>query len=422
MERFIATQTKTNEVFSESINQLNAKFDAMASHQKAIDNQIAQIAQQVSHLSRPHGHLPSQPETNPKGHVNAITSVGEGFEESPVMVLQEIASDPLSARVGEEREEDKGLGSTGTPSPSPPIRPYQVPAPYPQRLTWSQLLPLEPRFARFLDMLKRIHVSIPFLEALKEAPNYLRFLRELLFKNRELKEVSVPPTGEAYCAILQNGSPSKRNDPGSFSVPCCIGDLQIERALCDLGASVSLMPLSLCKKLQLTDLLPTPMTIQLADSTVRRPVGILEDVPVQVGKFVIPCDFMVLDMGDSSDVPIILGRPFLSTAGATIDVKAGSISFEICGKTMDFCLPSSPVLTPPIPPMPASHSVTTSRVEVSDGDGCPHIWPIAYTDPLQILSTPGAISADTEGLVEPVPPFYTPVSTPPESSLRSIWR
>ena len=185
-----------------------------------MDNQIAQIAQQVSHLSRPHGHLPSQPETNPKGHINAITSVGEGFKESPVMVLQKIASDPISARVGEERKEDKGLGSTGTPSPSPPIRPYRVPAPYPQRLTWSQLLPLEPRFARFLDMLKRIHVSIPFLEALKEAPIYLRFLRELLFKKRELKEVSVPPIEEAYCAILQNGSPSKRNDPGSFSVPC----------------------------------------------------------------------------------------------------------------------------------------------------------------------------------------------------------
>ena len=250
MECFITTQTKTNEVFSESINQLNTKFDVMAAHQKAMDNQIAQIAQQVSHLSRPHGHLPSQPETNPKGHVNAITLVGEGFEESPVMVLQEVVSDPNSAREGEERKRDESLISTGTPSPSLLIRPYQVPASYPQRLTCSQLLPLEPQLARFLDMLKRIHVSIPFLKALKEAPIYLSFLREPLSKKRELKEVSVPPIGEAYSAILQNGSSSKRNDPGSFSIPCCIGDLRIERALCDLGASVSLMPLSLLKILK----------------------------------------------------------------------------------------------------------------------------------------------------------------------------
>ena len=143
---------------------------------------------------------------------------------------------------------------------------------------------------------------------------------------------------------------------------------------------------------------------------------------MQVGKFVIPYDFMVLDMGDNSDVPIILGRPFLATAGAKIDVKAGSISFEICGKTVDFCLPSSPVITPPIPPMPTNHSATTSRVEVSDGDGCPHIWPIAYKDPLPILSTPGTISADTGELVEPAPPFYTPTSTPPASSPFTIWR
>jgi len=92
MERFIATQTKTNEALGESINQLNSKFDAMTSHQKATDNQIAQIAQQMSHLSWPQGHLPSQPNTNPRGHVNALSAVREGVEESLVMVLQEVTS------------------------------------------------------------------------------------------------------------------------------------------------------------------------------------------------------------------------------------------------------------------------------------------------------------------------------------------
>jgi len=103
----------------------------MASHQKVMDNQIAQIAQQVSHLSRPQAHLPSQPETNPKGHVNAITAVGEGFGESPVMVLQEVTSAPDSPGAGEGKKEAESLSSTEKPSPSPPIRPYQPLVPYP---------------------------------------------------------------------------------------------------------------------------------------------------------------------------------------------------------------------------------------------------------------------------------------------------
>ena len=72
MAQFVTTQSKTNETLTLSINQLTSQFEAMATHQKAMDTQIAQIAQQVSHLSRPQGHLPGQAETNPRGHVNAI--------------------------------------------------------------------------------------------------------------------------------------------------------------------------------------------------------------------------------------------------------------------------------------------------------------------------------------------------------------
>ena len=87
MERFIATQTTTNETLKESIHLLTSRVDAMAAHQKMMDTQIAHIAQQVSHLSRPQGQLPGQPEVNPRCHVNAISTMEEGLEESPVMVL-----------------------------------------------------------------------------------------------------------------------------------------------------------------------------------------------------------------------------------------------------------------------------------------------------------------------------------------------
>ena len=126
------------------------------------------------------------------------------------------------------------------------------------------------------------------------------------------------PIGRACSSFLQ--SPIKLQDPGDFCIPCCIGAVQIEGALCDLGASVSLMPLSLYRRLTSLDLTPTTISIQLPDCSIRQHVGILEDLPVRVGEFVIPCDFFVVDMEESPHMPLILGRPFLATAGAEINV------------------------------------------------------------------------------------------------------
>jgi len=84
MECFIATQTKTNETLSESINLLTSTIDAMAAHQKTMDTQIAQ---QVSHLSQPQGHPSGQPQTNPRGYADTTSMMGEGLEESLVIVL-----------------------------------------------------------------------------------------------------------------------------------------------------------------------------------------------------------------------------------------------------------------------------------------------------------------------------------------------
>jgi len=103
--------------------------------------------------------------------------------------------------------------------------------------------------------------------------------------------------------------------------------MQIERVFCDLGASMSLMPLTLCQKLHLRDLTLSSMTIYVADCSIRQSVGILEDVPVQVGTFLVPCDFVVLDMDEDFPAPLIFGHPFLATVGAVIDVPVGTLSF-----------------------------------------------------------------------------------------------
>ena len=123
MAQFIAVQTKANETLTASINQLTSQFEAMATHQKAIDTQIAQIAQQVSHLSQPQGHLPGQAETNPRGYVNTISTVRVGFEESPMIVLQETVSALVS--VGAEGQHSEGRSTpVEMEDIAPPIRPY----------------------------------------------------------------------------------------------------------------------------------------------------------------------------------------------------------------------------------------------------------------------------------------------------------
>jgi len=109
MERFITTQTKTNEVLGESVSQLNSKFEATTTHQKMMENQIAQIAQQVSHLSRRQGHLPGQPETNPKGQINTIT----------LRSGKELDGPPTPIREDKREIEDKGSARKQVPIEAP---------------------------------------------------------------------------------------------------------------------------------------------------------------------------------------------------------------------------------------------------------------------------------------------------------------
>ncbi|XP_050875595.1 uncharacterized protein LOC127079228 [Lathyrus oleraceus] len=139
-------------------------------------------------------------------------------------------------------------------------------------------------------------------------------------------------------AIIQSNMPHKLKDPGSFSIPCVIGKFIIDRTLCDLGASVSLMPLSTCEKLNLGELRPTKMSLQLADRSVKFPVGMLANIPVHIGKFYVPTDFVIMDIKQDSHIPIILGRPFLATAGAIIDVKKGRPTFEVGEEKVEFLL------------------------------------------------------------------------------------
>ncbi|XP_015960305.1 uncharacterized protein LOC107484200 [Arachis duranensis] len=119
------------------------------------------------------------------------------------------------------------------------------------------------------------------------------------------------------------------HDPGSFVIPCTIGDVTIQRALCDLGASINLMPLSVMKKLQIKEVKPTRISLQLADLSIKFPMGVVEDLLVKVGPFIFPTDFVILDMEEDKKSSIILGRPILATGRALIDVKKGELTLRV---------------------------------------------------------------------------------------------
>ncbi|XP_074288904.1 uncharacterized protein LOC141614048 [Silene latifolia] len=141
-------------------------------------------------------------------------------------------------------------------------------------------------------------------------------------------------------ALLLNKMPYKLGDPGSFSIPCVVGSVPISRALCDLEASVSVLPFKVAKKIGICDLVPTSITLLLADKSVKCPLGILEDIPVKVEKYLIPANFVVLDIPEDSHTSIILGRPFLATGGVLIDLRDERRTFRIEGNNVEFNLPN----------------------------------------------------------------------------------
>ncbi|XP_074334714.1 uncharacterized protein LOC141672090 [Apium graveolens] len=186
-------------------------------------------------------------------------------------------------------------------------------------------------------MFPEIHISIPFADVLAQMPLYVKFMKEVS-NRKKFEEVKTITLNKECSFVIQCTILPKLKDPGSFYLPCTIGEIGIKKALCDLRASVSLMPLSIYKRLGLGELKKTRISLQLTDRSIKYPLGVLEDVLVKVDRFVIPYDFIVLEMNEDVDIPIILGRPFLETAGTNIDVKAGNLTLNVGEEKVDFDL------------------------------------------------------------------------------------
>ncbi|GKA69433.1 hypothetical protein Tco_0775497 [Tanacetum coccineum] len=171
-----------------------------------------------------------------------------------------------------------------------------------------------------LEGLKSLKINRPLICDVKRMPEYLMYVKDAFSSKKPIAEKDAERLNDICTPILQSQPPPKENDPGSFTLPCPIGNSKIKSALADLGASINVMPFSMFKKLQIGNLQPTNMMVEMADMTKKSPNGIIENVLVQIDKFIFPVDFVIIDMVEYHNVPLILGRRLLATAHAHIDV------------------------------------------------------------------------------------------------------
>ncbi|GKB60234.1 reverse transcriptase domain-containing protein [Tanacetum coccineum] len=275
------------------------------SHAKGIGDMLDQ------HLSTQDPPFSTLPQSTSANHTEGATEK-EGPEDTEPNIIQE-------------------------PAPRPSI--FYQPSkssnlPFPSRLKKQKK---DDEDERLLSIFKQIHINLPFLVAMIHMPKGAKVLKDLLSHKEKLKKVaSSVKLSEECSAIIQRSLPQKEGDPGSFTLPCLIGPLAVKNALADLGASINLMPHSLFRRLGISKLKPTKMSIQLADRSIKYPIGVCENLLVKISKFIFPVDFVVLEMDEDELVPIILGRPFLATARAVIDVHEGKLSLRVGSETVTF--------------------------------------------------------------------------------------
>ncbi|GJV94078.1 reverse transcriptase domain-containing protein [Tanacetum coccineum] len=210
---------------------------------------------------------------------------------------------------------------------SPPLlKAYKTKIPYPQRLHKEKM---EEHYAKFIDLIKEVRINVPLVDVLAGMPNYEKFLKDLVSNKSKMDQISTAFLNKECSVIVQNKHPPKLGDPGSFLIPCTIAGLVKYLALVDLGTSINLMQYSLYASLSENTLKPTRMSIRLANHTYQYPMGIAENMLVQVGKFVFPTDFLIIQMEEDDKVPLILRRPFLHTADAIIRVKNKELNLGV---------------------------------------------------------------------------------------------
>ncbi|CAN6583754.1 unnamed protein product [Malus baccata var. baccata] len=289
-------------------------------------------------------HVPQQSAPNASGPKPSTSGLKEDeklqFEEEDTSPPTTKVNTPLpQASIGPNLSNSANKGKNVSNSLPTNVFPSNVP--FPSRFMHTKKEDVE---RDILETFRKVQVNIPLLDAIKQVPRYAKFLKELCTTRKRMSTKEVVKVGENVSTILQHKLPPKCKDPGSFTIPCVIGNTRFESAMLDLGAFINVMPYSIYASMNLGVLKNDGVIIQLADRSNVYPKRVLENVLVQVNHLIFPADFYVLEMDESDhtpSLPILLGRPFMKTARTKIDVFNGTLSMEFDGEVVNFNLSNS---------------------------------------------------------------------------------
>ncbi|KAG7568089.1 Retrotransposon gag domain [Arabidopsis thaliana x Arabidopsis arenosa] len=435
LEQILEGQTKLtvefNGKFDAIYSDLNGKIDTLNTHMKKLDVQVAQTAAAVK---RQDGVLPGMPDANPKRTCNAILirdgdDVWEELDTEDELELaaaesvltatpwcrstpvcypwrttfdEAVSTDTASNRSTQIISVDRHSLSVDRHHQS-----FEEVSTFDKSCRPLPSLPARHQDARCKAIMEKILTSIPKVNPETSSPTLDRYVKRLVNNGvcteeaalltkdislimlqeakKERKKKMV--VSEHVSSIIQSRMPEKLPDPGSFVLDCSISTGRFRKSLCDLGSSINLMPHSVDVRLGMTSYRPTRITLLLADRSKRIPEGILEDVPVKIGDCLIPADFVVLDYDVEPKDPLILGRAFLATAGAKIDVKKGQISLDVCDVKMNFDMKG-----PRTPPILSGKSFSVESTRESAPE-------LQCTTPSEPDSAQLAIQPSADGLV-----------------------
>nr|GEV58649.1 DNA-directed DNA polymerase [Tanacetum cinerariifolium] len=282
------------------------------------------------------GSLPSNTVSNPKGELRAITTRSGIVLDGPFVPTPPPFINSEVDECVEETLTDPDLSEYTIKVLPPPVQKYKPSSqrdyvfyqrdplhsniPYPSRMLKQKKQEKdEVQIHKFWQMFKQLHINITLADTLIRIPKYQKMLKALLSNKEKLQELANTPLNENCLAVIIKKLPKKLGDHGKFLIPYGFSELKC-KALADLRASINMMPLSVWKKLGLPEFISTRMTLELANRAICTPAGIARDVFIPVGKFTFPANFVIVDYESDPRVPLILGRPFLRTARALINV------------------------------------------------------------------------------------------------------
>ncbi|XP_042028517.1 uncharacterized protein LOC121782529 [Salvia splendens] len=386
---FMTKSQKENEIFKERTVE---KFGQMDATMRNLETQIGQLAT-ASHTRIPNT-IPSNTVPNPRGneqckavvlrsgreldstpsmdgqgtsgisHAGADEMLGlhsshagadEACKGSPALVQgaqhgqeqaasgskengveAELSEKFLAEKKGKQKVE---MGSNGQLMTSPALDPkskfnfpdHIPPPPYPPKR--KKRAPKEKSFEWMMNVIRKVNVDVSLVDLFTNFPKFSKFFKDMMANKEKLQDEGIVALSMNCSQLISGMMPMKKRDPGSCVIPCEIGNTIFTKCLLDQGSGISLMALKTARAIGLENRMePIDIALQLADHSIVKPTGIVEDVLVKVDKFVIPVDFIVLDMPEDKEVPILFGRPFLATGDVLLGAKDNSVTFRINGE------------------------------------------------------------------------------------------